>query len=194
MRRTYWTFCLLLALSLLAPVRAMPTRAAEPGPTANAPVPQPRWRAFAPPGGRFSVLLPATPLSRSPAAPVHTYSCSVNDARYFVQYDDRPADDVKLLGAEKMLQIAGDVFLKATQGTLIRRSRLTRKGLPGIEIVALRPRGRQETIRAFVIGNRVYHLAAVTPAGDAAAGADANKFLDSFTPDSLPSPVSPAQR
>ena len=180
MMRVLWLLCLLMAFACPLPVRAMPTRAPEAGPTVDTPLPQPQWRTFAPPGGRFSVLLPATPVALA-ASRFQTYTCSVNGVRYVVQYDDRPAKIVQLLGAEKLLSVTRDAFLKTSHSKLIRETHLIRDGSPGLKIVALRPRSRQETLCAYLIGNRQYYLIVACPVGDAAAEADADKFLASFT-------------
>ena len=183
MRRAFCLFCLLPALACLPPVvRAMPTRAAEPGPTSYTPLPQPHWRTFAPPGGRFTVLLPTAPEVRAlDGDALHQYVCKAGDAGYVVQYSDRPPETVRILGSEKLLTLAGDAFLKRSHGRQVSRSRLMRSGCPGERVVALRPSGRRETFCTYLAGNRLYHLIVVCPAGDAAE-ADADKFLDSFTP------------
>lgn len=187
MTRVFWFLCLLAALSAFGPVRAMPTRTTEPGPTADTPVPQTRWRTFAPHGGRFSVLLPATPIILAGNG-FQTYTCHVNDVRYVVQYNDRSPKSVQYIGAEQALKIVRDAFLKTSHSHLLSESRLTRNGFPGLKLVAIRPRGRQETICTYVAGAREYHLIAAFPVGDAAAEADANKFLDSFAPIPPPAP------
>ena len=188
MRQALRLLCLLLSFTCLLPaVRAMPTRATEPGPTAGTPLPQPRWRMFAPLGGRFTVLLPATPVALAGSG-FQTYTCHVNDVRYVVQYNDRSPKSVQYIGAEQTLKIVRDAFLKTSRSRLLSESRLTRNGFPGLKLVALRPRGRQETICTYVAGAREYHLIVAFPVRDAAAQADADKFLDSFAPAPVPLP------
>ncbi len=167
-----------------APAWALPTREAGPGVAANAPVLVLRWRTFAPPGGRFSVLLP-TPRSKSIAVPSgvgYLYTCKAGDLGYIVQYNDSSPDIVRDLGAKKVLMIFDNAFLHAGHKRLVRRSLVTRGGYPGERIDALRSRCRQERSCAYLVGNRLYRLVALCPTGDSEAQADADNFLNSFTP------------
>lgn len=181
MTRLSLLFCLALACVHFPRVRAIPTHTTEPGPTTQTPLPRPRWQTYAPPGGRFSVLLPAAPVALA-GSKFHTYTCNVNDVLYAVQYRDLPPKDVQLLGADELLTILGGVFLKTSHSRIISKSRLTRNGFPGVKIVALRPSGRQQTFCVYVAGTRSYNLTTTCPAGDTAAASDADKFLNSFTP------------
>lgn len=167
-----------------APAWALPTREAGPGVAANAPVLVLRWRTFALPGGRFSVLLPGPPMTKTFALRYgvgHTFTSAGGDLEYIVQYNDSSPNIVRDLGARKVLMIFDDAFLHAGHKSLLRRSLVTRSGYPGERIDALRSRGRQERSCAYLVGNRLYRLVALCPTGDAAAEADADRFLNSFT-------------
>ena len=182
--RVLLPLCLTLTFTCLLPVNAMPTQPIELGPTANAPIPEFQWQTFAPPAGRFSVLLPAQPELRERVLTtgiIYTYICKMGDIGYVVQYDDRPSKNVRILGAEKMIMIAGDTYLRTSHSKLISKSHLTRNGYPGTKMIALRLNGKQEIICAYLAENRIYHLIAIYSAGDAEAEANANKFLNSFT-------------
>ena len=175
-----------------APAWALPTREAGPGVAANAPVLVLRWRTFALPGGRFSVLLPGPPMTKTFAFADgnigHTFIIAGGENRYLVRYSEEAADAVRLLGPEKILLIEQDAFLSSHAGTAPRWRHLSLGTYPCQEIVISLPRHRQETSRACLVANRMYHLVVVSLLSDPEAQADADRFLNSFTPTPAASP------
>lgn len=174
-----------------APAWALPTREAGPGVAANAPILVLRWRTFAPLGGRFSVLLPGPPASRTFALRSgigHMFTSVGGENQYIVQYREEAVDAVRLLGPERILLVEQDAFLSSHAGTAPRRRHLSLGTYPCQEIVTSLPRHRQETHRVCLAANRIYDITVVSPVSNPEAQADADRFLNSFTPTPAASP------
>lgn len=177
-----------LGLLYAGPVIAVPTHLAEPAVHSTAPLPdldKPNWRTFTSPEGRFSLLVPCTPIVRArrlhaDGVVLQQFVCRTGGETYILQYADRPASQTELLSAEEILTIRDTALLKTGPGILKSKRRLTLSGYPGHEIVILRPGGK-ETQRTYLVGARAYTLALVQPQTQTAAeAADADKFLNSF--------------
>ncbi len=177
---------LTLALAFCVPSWALPTHEAGPGVAANAPVPALRWRTFAPPGGRFSVLMPSASASRTFAFKDgnigHVFISAGSDNRYVVQYRDESRTLIHDLGSDEVLTLEQDGYLRRRPGSALRRHHMTIGAYPCEEAVVALPRHRQETHRVCLAANRIYDITVVSPASDPEAQADADKFLNSFTP------------
>lgn len=186
-------FCVLslptLGLLCVSPVTAVPTHLAEPAVHSAGPLPnldKPNWRTFTSPEGRFSLLVPSTPITR--ARRLHTggvllrqFVCRAGAEIFILQYVDRPASQTELLSAEEILTIRDTALLKVSPGVLKSKRRLTLSGYPGHEIVILRANGKKETQRTYLVGARAYTLALVQPQPlTVTEAADADKFFNSF--------------
>ncbi|MGI4790608.1 MAG: hypothetical protein ACRYFS_17375 [Janthinobacterium lividum] len=145
---------------------ATPTHLAEPATKSDVPVPavdDGKWRTFTSTAGRFSILVPASPVPRtltlSPVKEVlQQFICRSSDGIYIVQYADRPVKEVQILGAEKLLSLADDAFLKSSHSILIGKQRLILDGSSGHEIAVTRYNGSKEFQRTYLVGNRGYTL------------------------------------
>jgi len=151
------------------------------------------WKLFVSLTGHFSVLLPGRPMLKDQPMSVndtvmHQIFCREAEASYIVQYDDRPATNIQGLGAEKILALFRDAGLRVSHGTKISERHLNLSGFPGGELVFTRPGGRKETMRDFLVGNRLYILIAVG-FDTSSQTSDTDKFLNSFmlTPAKPPS-------
>ena len=107
--------------------------------------------------------------------------CRLNGETCFVQYVNKSPEGIRVLGAEKVLSLGDDAFLKASHSTLVSRRRLTLNGYPGHEIVMTRRRGSREACRIYLVGSRCYTLICVEPPRQPTVGlTDADKFFNSF--------------
>jgi hypothetical protein len=141
------------------------------------------WSAFAPEGGRFSILMPSTPEAKMEKAqskygPYTTHIfISQGDGELFAAGWVDYAPDFNF-DVEAEIKANRDNFLKdfATQ---LSEKRVTLDGNPGIEFTA-ETNDKQGfiTSRIFVIGRRPYQLTALTMHKDELA--NTNKFLSSF--------------
>ena len=172
------------------------TQPAEPAVHSALPPPvlgQPHWRTFTSEEGRFSALLPSTPISRNRLLPasqitLHEFLCRDGAALYAVIYADLPADETQHLSAEEILTIGDNAMLKLTSSTLISKSRLALGGYPGHAMITNRHNGQERLRHTYLAGARLFTLDVVQPLGQAQS-ADADKFFKSFAllPAKLPS-------
>jgi len=187
-------FLLTLGPVCVSPAFSKPTRPAEPALHSTAPpsdLIQEKWQTFTSAAGRFSVLLPAVPSSKTINLPsvkrsLQQFICGTDKEFYLVQYVDGSVKSIQVLGAEKMLLLADDAFLKANHAAFASKQNITLNGYPGHEIAINCYDGRKEIQRTFFIGTRCYTLITIQP-HDQVGGQppDAGKFFNSFT---LPSP------
>ncbi len=141
------------------------------------------------------MLLPVPPVARtvelsSVKETLYLFHCQADNAYYFVEYADRPAKSVQLLGTEKMLSIADEGFLKANHAVPVSKHLFTLDGYPGHEIIINRYDGRKETQHTYLVGARRYTLMTIQPRDPARdQAADADKFFNSFTLLSAKTPI-----
>jgi hypothetical protein len=168
---------------------AVPVQGTEPAIHVGAPpaADVPHWRTFTSAEGRFSVLLPSAPEAKAVVLPtVHEtlqlFICRAYSGTYLVQYVDRPAKEVQILGAEKILTLADDAFIKRNRSSAIIKRRFMLDGYPGHEIIATRSNGSQETDCAYLVGIRRYTLITLQRRDQVKADPKVSaKFLNSFT-------------
>ncbi len=170
--------------------QAAPVQGTEPAIHAGAPPPAvetPHWRTFTSAEGRFSVLLPAAPEDKtvvlsSVKETLHLFICRTYYGTYLVQYVDRPVKDVQILGAEKVLSLADDAFIRRNQTSAVVKRRFMLDGYPGHEIVATQSNGSKETQCAYLVGSRRYTLITLQRRDQVEVDSSAAaKFFDSFT-------------
>ncbi len=192
MIRTFYP-CLLLASALsfwcTTPASAVPIQATEPAVHMGAPPPDtdtPHWRTFTSAEGRFSVLLPSAPQAKTVVLStvnetLHLFICRAYSGTYLIQYIDRSAKDVQLLGAEKVLSLTDDAFIKRNQSSAIIKRRFMLDGYPGHEIITARSNGTKETQCAYLVGSRRYTLLTLQRRDQAETNPAATaKFFNSF--------------
>lgn len=183
-------FLLTLGPVCVSPAFSKPTRPPEPALHSTAPpsdLIQEKWQTFTSAAGRFSVLLPAVPSSKTINLPsvkrsLQQFICGTDKEFYLVQYVDGSVKSIQVLGAEKMLLLADDAFLKANHAAFASKQNITLNGYPGHEIAINCYDGRKEIQRTFFIGTRCYTLITIQP-HDQVGGQppDAGKFFNSFT-------------
>lgn len=180
------------ALSLygVASTHAVPVQGTKPAIHVGAPPPAAKvlhWRTFTSSAGRFSVLLPAAPEVKTVVlSPVketlQQFICRTYTGFYLIQYVDRPAKEVEVLGAEKILALTDDAFAKSNHGSSISRRHFLLNGHPGHQITATRTSGSRETQCVYLVGTRHYTLVTLQRRDQVEADPTASaKFLDSFT-------------
>ena len=183
-------FLLILSLACISPVFPTPTRPAEPALHGTAPpsdLIQEKWQTFTSAAGRFSVLLPAVPVSKTINLPsvkrsLQQFICGTDKEFYLVQYVDGSARSIQVLGAEKMLLLADNAFLKANHVVFVSKQNITLNGYPCHEIVANCYDGRKEIQRTYFVGTRRYTLITIQPHDQVGEQSpDAGKFFNSFT-------------
>ena len=110
------------------------------------------------------------------------FVCRAYTGVYLVEYADRPAKEVQILGAEKILTLADDAFIKRNQSSIISKHHLVLDKYPGHETIATRSSGSKESHRVYLVGSRRYTLVTLQRRDQAEADPTAAaKFLNSFT-------------
>ena len=189
MKIFYLFFAFVLGLLWAVAVPAAPIQATEPAAHVGASPPaadRPIWQTFTSAAGRFSVLLPSVPEAKTVVLStvhetVQQFICRAYTGVYLVQYVDRPAEAVKMLGAEKMLSLADDAFIEENQTSAIIKRHFVLNGYPAHEIVATRSNGSKETHIVYLVGTRRYTLMTLQRSNQLKADPSASaKFLGSF--------------
>jgi phage FluMu protein Com len=144
------------------------------------------WKTFSPPGGRFSVDMPGTPVPRNMPGPggllLHIWMVELKNPNcaFGVEYGDFPANELNHIPIEQRFVGARQGMLASTPNSeLVSERPLTLQEHPGREYV-LRIRGHGQMIaQAYIVGNRFYMLLA---GGDrfGPSSPDVQKFLKSF--------------
>jgi len=162
-----------------------PARSAVPG--GALPSAAPSWRLFSSAAGRFSVRLPGVPTFKAiplPSVPetLQQFVFETEDTFYLIQYADRSAKLVQMVGAEKILLLADNAFLKEHHAAPAGRRLLHLGGYLGHEVIIIRDDGKRETQQAYLVGTRRYTLVTIQPRDQAGRQSpDADKFFSSFT-------------
>ncbi|HXT63070.1 MAG TPA: hypothetical protein VN696_08540 [Pyrinomonadaceae bacterium] len=158
---------LLIIGLLLAPASSLPAMQAD-------------WIKFAPPGGGFSVLLPAQPkeleLTPVPDFSAHGYGVTVDGVVYVCLFGDYAAS--VHLNPDAELAANRDNFLKALNASLISTKKIELDGRAGLEFTGESADSNLQS-QVYLVGNRVYQIAIAVPKGTDAS-ADASRFLKSF--------------
>lgn len=157
------------------------------------------WRTFNSPEGKFSLLMPTEPKvkvqevdSAVGKLTLYTYASSNKVAYMMASYGDYPKEPADAANAEKVLDDVREGVLKSIGGEVISGNKIVLKGrasagaavleYPGREFAAKKTGQDSEVVynwRVYLVGRRLYQLAAVTNKADAASP-DVPKFLTSF--------------
>lgn len=186
----------LLLILLLGCARLCPAQEGKPP---AAPTPRPAreddaaaWKKFAPWEGRFSVLMPGSPVAstqtvESPfgALSMHLYTLTT-PVQYGVSYIDYPhsLEDSGRLG--EFFAGVRDGGLRATGAKLLEEKEITLGTHPGRAFKIQLGGGRVGRVRAYVVKNRLYQIIFTAPEGGAhdaglpSLEETANRFFDSF--------------
>ncbi len=137
--------------------------------------------------GRFTVLMPDKPVeelvtvSKDGTADRHsnTFTCTDNALNQFmVAYSDRTGSEPRRRTNAQLYDKVRDGLLTATGAKFVRESTVKLNGfLEGREIVTQQADGTVQTMRLFMVGDRIYQVSAEIKKGETA---DAAKFLNSF--------------
>ncbi|HKS26179.1 MAG TPA: hypothetical protein VJS44_00095 [Pyrinomonadaceae bacterium] len=140
----------------------------------------PPWTKFSSPEGRFSVLMPASPLREEQAKQTPTEKVVM---RFFTAGSDKGVfivayADYRMAGVKQELDANRDSFLRGMKATLVSESDIKLGENPGREIRAARDRLSIRS-RIFLVGSRYYQVIAITNA-NLPGNLEADKFLNSF--------------
>ena len=139
------------------------------------------WIKFAPPGGGFSVMVPAEPkeLESPPVKDftAHAFGMAVDNAVYVICYGDY-APGIHL-NTDAELLANRDNFLKGLNGTAGSTSKIALDGHAGIEFTGESAEYTFES-RVYLSGNRVYQVAVGVRKGGPDNAASSARFLKSF--------------
>jgi hypothetical protein len=138
-----------------------------------------QWIKFAPPGGGFSVLLPAQPkeeIESKENFTAHLFTAKNERAIYIVGYGDY-APSMHLNVDDELLALR-DNFARDFKAHLNNSRNITLNQNPGLEFTAENDQASFKC-RVYLAGNRVYRFAAIVFAGKDDPE-NVNKFLGSF--------------
>jgi hypothetical protein len=176
----------LLALSLALLPLAAPAQEPEPAPPTSPP-PAATWKEFQAKQGRFSVLLPGTPVYEVQtrdfpavgATQVHTYVLRQEPYVFLVVYADLPPELLRT-GPLAVADDMQNAFLETLDARLVSEKDIKISGRAGKEFRADVPKLPGVALsRAAAVGGRVYQIAVVAPREQSRAP-ELRKFLDSF--------------
>jgi hypothetical protein len=146
------------------------------------------WEKFNSPEGRFNILMPAKPEQKvkevdSPVGKQTLYTYSVlNNTGYFgVTYGDYPVEPNSAAQKETVLDRITK-SLAARGAEMIGEKKITLAGHPGREFTVDKNIQGTDVVynwRIYLVGQRLYQLAVVTPKANAGSP-DVAKFLTSF--------------
>jgi hypothetical protein len=150
------------------------------------------WTTFAPEGGGFSVSLPGVPTrdhqfpkNESGSFEMNVYTLVLDGGGFFTVAESKlpPNVDTKD-GADAVLDSACDRVVASASARLVAKQTIFLSGHAGRQIEANVPEsavagGATLRGRVYLVGGRLYELAAVVPR-PAASAAATNRFLDSF--------------
>lgn len=141
------------------------------------------WRTFSSPEGRFSVLMPGTPLAhkQNVQTPVGALALNIflverGNKSYGVSYSDYPKDLVENGSSDSILSGAQAGSVANVKGRVVAEKKIALGQHPGREYQLSTPQGGYRA-RIYLVGERLYQnivMGPVTPSEDA------DKFFDSF--------------
>jgi hypothetical protein len=155
---------------------------------AGAQEPAAAWKPFTSSAGKFTVLLPGTPVEqRQPVqtalGPVETIlfvlELKPSKTSYAVSWSEFSPAALKPGSEAKRLDNARDRVVAGTKGILKGEKRIALRGYPGREVeIDLDGKARVRA-RIFAVKNRLYQVIVLGP-GNWVDGKETSRFLDSF--------------
>lgn len=152
-----------------------------------------QWKEFAPSGGGFSILFPATPQASTRVfkvngIPLDRYFFELKgDSNYSVSYLDFPLAGRAREDADNILNVMAENAVASSGAQLVSQSGYSLLAYVGRTIKAKTVDSGILRFRLLLVGQRLYQIAVTTPGEQGTAdGArkvyekTANKFLDSF--------------
>ncbi len=146
------------------------------------------WKLFTSPAAGFAVKMPGLPIEQMQTVKtaagnveVHVFSVELEKppVSYVVSYSALPESAVKPGSEAKRLDNARDGAVASTKGTLKSQRRILLQNYPGRELEIDLPKERRVRTRIYAVGNRLYQLLVIGPAG-AKDATEAKRFLESF--------------
>jgi hypothetical protein len=147
------------------------------------------WEKFSSSEGRFIFLAPTKPVAASREVDskvgklmLYTFSSSSQVAYFMTSYGDYPNAASDSVQAERILDGVRDGVIGGSKTTLIAEKQRWIRGYPGREFTGSAKIDGADVIyswRIFLVGRRLYQIAAATLAANA-GHPDVAKFLDSF--------------
>lgn len=138
------------------------------------------WIKFAPPGGGFSVMMPAQPkeldLTPVPDFSAHGYGVTIDGVVYVCLFGDYAAS--VHLNPDAELAANRDNFLKALSATLTTSKKIELDGRAGLEFTGENADAKLQS-QVYISGNRVYQIAIAAPK-ESSDSAESSRFLKSF--------------
>jgi len=137
------------------------------------------WIRFSPPNSDFVIMMPAQPkeqVQTKETFSTHLFTLSTDGTIYLIGYGDY-APSVKI-DPQKELEANRDNFNKGVKATLLTSKSYDMDGRLGLEFTSETPKADLKS-RVFIVGNRVYQIAALVFKGSNQAS-NVDKFLDSF--------------
>ncbi|MBM3836024.1 MAG: hypothetical protein FJ403_22720 [Verrucomicrobia bacterium] len=145
------------------------------------------WKPFSPPGGKFTVLLPSTPVEQIPktntgleAKKYHIVSTMSNISGLAIAYADQPGRVDVQIEPKKLFDSLRAQAEADLRGQLISESEITLQGrYPGRELKLAVPGGFTALQKTYLVNRRLYSLIVV--AGSKGLDSpEAQKFFNSF--------------
>lgn len=155
---------------------------------------QDAMKAFSPPNGRFTVMMPGTPQSANDSIKQTDGETTIG-YRFWVTTDDGAVvymlmynDDVKPQGSpQARLEASRDGVVKSVEGTLLSDHAISLNGISGRAYTARSTKdGALYDIQSYYTGRRLYQVLALTSAGKTAAFRDAYMTSFRILPDAPP--------
>ncbi len=154
--------------------------------TAGCAKPVDHWRAFSPPGGRFSILLPGPAVEQIPktttgfeAKKYTIVSAMSNFSGLSVAYADQPDRSGFQADTNKIFDALREQARVDLRGQLLGEKQITLQGYPGRELRFLIADGHTVLQRIYLVNKRLYSLLII--AGSKGIDSpDAERFMNSF--------------
>lgn len=148
------------------------------------------WSPFSSASGHFTVDVPVKPAltTAKDSTPVgqiteYTYTSDAANESFTVNYQDLPGLAVFFGGSGRIYSGARDGFLKDAAGTLVSFTKIKLNNHNGMQLLYNAPAAagkpaQQGKVQMYLVGHRLYVVAASWPQG--ASSADADRFFSSF--------------
>ncbi|MCI0459781.1 MAG: hypothetical protein L0Z62_22755 [Gemmataceae bacterium] len=145
------------------------------------------WKPFAPPSGRFTVLMPGSPIEQKEKAKTSTGEVEVTlfvlelkgEGTFAVGYSELPPAAARSGLEQRRLDNARDGVIATSKGRLLSERPLPLKKFPGRELQIQAQDETRIRTRLYAVRNRLYQLMAVGPAAWTESR-EAIRFLESF--------------
>ena len=148
----------------------------------NTSINQANWEKFSSSKGGFSVLMPGTPTEdietdktdEGETYEQHFFSLSQPEGEYLVAYSDFTEEEVRVVGADKILE-AMSKELQASATQVLSQNTISLQGNPGRMLKYKDSDGSINHTQMFIVKGRLFLLTA------RASDANAKRFFDSFS-------------